>query len=146
MNILITGAHGFLGKHLTQEIATRITKSGQQYNFYMPRSHEMNCLDYQDFHDFVEKNYVDAVIHLAAQCGGIGANKEKPGDFFLNNAIMGINLLKIAKTLKLKKVLTLGITGKSCEEKGNDKNKRLSSRQHENQEKKRRHDNKVDQN
>ena len=107
-SILITGAHGFLGKHLVEEIARQMPKSNNQYNFYMPRSHEMNCLDYQDFHDFVEKNYVDAVIHLAAQCGGIGANKEKPGDFFLNNAIMGINLLKIAKTLKLKKVLTLG--------------------------------------
>ena len=107
-SILITGAHGFLGKHLVEEIARQIPKSNNQYNFYMPRSHEMNCLDYQDFHDFVEKNYIDAVIHLAAQCGGIGANKEKPGDFFLNNAIMGINLLKIAKTLKLKKVLTLG--------------------------------------
>jgi len=108
-NVLITGAHGFLGKHLVQAIAKRMGgPNSPPYNFYMPRSHEMDCLNYQDFHDFVEKNYIDGVIHLAAQCGGIGANKEKPGDFFLNNAIMGINLLKIAKTLKLKKVLTLG--------------------------------------
>ena len=38
----------------------------------------------------------DAVVHLAAVVGGIGANRSQPGRFFYENAVMGIELLEDA--------------------------------------------------
>ena len=37
------------------------------------------------------------VIHLAAVVGGIGANRDNPGRFFYENAIMGIQLIEIGR-------------------------------------------------
>ena len=37
------------------------------------------------------------IIHLAAVVGGIGANRENPGRFFYENAIMGIELMERAR-------------------------------------------------
>ena len=34
------------------------------------------------------------VIHLAARVGGIGANRENPGRFLYDNAIMGLQLIE----------------------------------------------------
>lgn len=36
---------------------------------------------------------VDLVIHLAANVGGIGANRERPAEFFYDNLMMGVQLL-----------------------------------------------------
>jgi GDP-L-fucose synthase len=48
------------------------------------------------------------VIHLAAVVGGIGANKANPGKFFYDNAIMGIQLIEIARQYGLEKFVAVG--------------------------------------
>lgn len=50
----------------------------------------------------------DAVIHLAAVVGGIGANKAFPGRFFYENAIMGIELLEACRIANVAKVVIAG--------------------------------------
>jgi len=50
----------------------------------------------------------DIVIHLAAVVGGIGANRENPGKYFYENAIMGIQLIHEAYLNKIKKFVALG--------------------------------------
>ena len=50
----------------------------------------------------------DAVIHLAAVVGGIGANKASPGRFFYENAIMGIELLEACRIANMAKVVVAG--------------------------------------
>lgn len=48
------------------------------------------------------------VIHLAAVVGGIGANRERPGKFFYDNAIMGIQLMHEAWQKDIEKFVALG--------------------------------------
>ena len=48
------------------------------------------------------------IIHLAAVVGGIGANRENPGKFFYENAIMGIQLMEQARLAGVEKFVTIG--------------------------------------
>jgi GDP-L-fucose synthase len=50
----------------------------------------------------------DVVIHLAARVGGIGANRENPGRFFYENAIMGILLMEQARRHGTSKFVQVG--------------------------------------
>ena len=49
----------------------------------------------------------DAIIHLAAKVGGVGANIKNPGDFYTINSLINTNVLKAAKDLKVGKVISL---------------------------------------
>lgn len=104
MKILLTGANGFLGHHLTK----KITEQGKDYHLFAPRRYQLNCLDYNELYYYCYYNDIDAIIHLAAECGGIGINQRKPADFFLDNAQMSLNIIKVTHKLKLKKTVTLG--------------------------------------
>ena len=46
----------------------------------------------------------DVVLHLAAEVGGIGANRDNPGRFFFANAAMGIHLIEQARKSGAEKV------------------------------------------
>jgi len=50
----------------------------------------------------------DAVVHLAAVVGGIGANREQPGRFFYENAIMGIELIEGCRVAGIGKTVVSG--------------------------------------
>ena len=56
---------------------------------------------YQDFRP-------EIVIHLAARVGGIGANRENPGRFFYDNAIMGIEMMEQGRTSGVEKYVQVG--------------------------------------
>ena len=101
--VAVTGGAGFLGSHLVEELRSR----GYE-DIFVPRS---NTYDLRD-PDAVKRLYQDAtpdvVIHAAATVGGIGANRERPGEFFYDNAIMGIELLEQARRHDVEKFVTLG--------------------------------------
>jgi GDP-L-fucose synthase len=48
------------------------------------------------------------VIHAAAVVGGIGANREHPGQFFYENAVMGIHLIHEAWKAGIEKLVIVG--------------------------------------
>src|SRR5207253_7879005 len=50
----------------------------------------------------------DIVIHLAATVGGIGANRERPGEFFYDNLMMGVQLMEIARQRSVEKFVSIG--------------------------------------
>jgi GDP-L-fucose synthase len=50
----------------------------------------------------------DAVVHLAAVVGGIGANRSQPGRFFYENAIMGIEMIEACRVAGIHKILVAG--------------------------------------
>jgi GDP-L-fucose synthase len=50
----------------------------------------------------------DVVVHLAARVGGIGANRQNPGRFFYENAIMGILLMEHARRYRTAKFVQVG--------------------------------------
>jgi len=99
--ILITGSKGFLGQHLTERLK-------DDYELITPSSSELNVLDVVDLHNYLSKSKPDAIIHLAAVCGGIGANQKSPADFFLKNSLMSLNVLSMSHYHKIDKLITLG--------------------------------------
>jgi GDP-L-fucose synthase len=50
----------------------------------------------------------EVVLHLAARVGGIGANRDNPGSFFYDNAMMGIELMEQARQVGVRKFVQVG--------------------------------------
>jgi len=100
--VLITGGTGFLGK----AVVDRLTSHGYNNLLSIGRSVDLTC--YEETFDFFEKEKPDAVIHLAATVGGIGANKENPGLFMYNNLVMGTNTIEASRLSKVEKFVMVG--------------------------------------
>ncbi len=102
--ILITGAHGFLGKHLVRNL---LEKRGLiQENLFLPAIEELDLRKRENCEKAVEG--MDIVIHLAAKVGGIGLNKAKPGELFFDNIIIGTQLMEEARQSGVEKFVTVG--------------------------------------
>ena len=99
--ILITGSKGFLGHHLVKRLK-------ESYNLLLPSSSEVNVKDWEKLYGYVSDTAPDTIIHLAAVCGGIGANQKSPADFFWQNSLMALNVLGASSCFKIKKLITLG--------------------------------------
>ncbi|MCK5379930.1 MAG: GDP-L-fucose synthase [Candidatus Latescibacteria bacterium] len=101
--VTLTGGAGFLGTYVVQKLKERGCKE-----IFIP---EIEAYDLRD-RDAIIRMYEDArpdiVIHLAAVVGGIGANRENPGQFFYDNAIMGIQLIEYARRFGVKKFVCIG--------------------------------------
>ena len=101
--VMVTGGGGFLG----QAVVRRLEAAGADQVF-VPRSRDYDLRT----RDGIERALADGrpqlVIHLAAVVGGIGANRENPGRFFYENAIMGIELMEQARLASVEKFVTIG--------------------------------------
>ena len=102
--ITVTGGKGFLGKHLVRKLKEE-RKCTNVFIADLPE-YERRRLD--DIKKMFDDQKPDIVIHLAAVVGGIGANRENPGKFFYDNAIMGIQLIHEAYLRKIEKFVILG--------------------------------------
>lgn len=100
--VLITGAHGFLGHHVQAALAEHCDL------IIAPRSSALDLLDKEEVEYFLGRYQPDIIIHLAAQCGGIGINREKPGEFLYNNMMMTTNLIEASRRLDLDKFVGIG--------------------------------------
>jgi GDP-L-fucose synthase len=101
--VLVTGGTGFLGSFVVEKLRERGCK-----NIFVPDSKDYDLVQIEA----VKRVYRDAqpniAIHLAAVVGGIGANRENPGKFFYNNAMMGIQLIHEGYLRKIDKFVALG--------------------------------------
>lgn len=101
--ITVTGGAGFLGSFVCEELRRR----GAQ-DIFIPRSRDYDLISPGNCERLLEDTRPDVLIHLAAVCGGIGANMKEPGRFFYANAMMGISLLEAARKAGTKKVVIIG--------------------------------------
>jgi GDP-L-fucose synthase len=102
--ILVTGAQGFLGKHLVINLLEKRKISKE--NLFLPTIEELDLRRWEDCQKAVKGQ--DIVIHLAAKVGGIGFNKEKPGELFYDNLIMGAQLMEAARQEGIEKFVAIG--------------------------------------
>src|SRR3954469_8726846 len=101
--IVITGGGGVLGSFLVEEL-----KAWGDGTLVVPRRKEYDLTHEADA-ERLYKDFKPAVIlHLAAEVGGIGANRDNPGRFFFANMAMGLHLIEAARKHGLEKFVQVG--------------------------------------
>jgi GDP-L-fucose synthase len=101
--VMVTGGGGFLGT----AVVRRLNAAGAD-QIFVPRSKEYDLRSTVGIDRALAAGRPQVVIHLAAVVGGIGANRENPGRFFYDNAIMGIQLIESARLAGVEKFVTIG--------------------------------------
>ena len=102
MNVLVTGGGGFLGTHL----AERLRADG--VDPFVARRIDYDLTRADDAERLFEDARPELVLHLAAEVGGIGANRANPGRYWYANSMMGLNVLEAARVHGARKVVVLG--------------------------------------
>jgi GDP-L-fucose synthase len=101
--ILVTGGAGFLGGHLV----ARLRRHGCT-RLIVPRSRDYDLTHEAAIRRLFAQHRPEVVLHLAAQVGGIGANRRNPGTFLYNNLIMGAQLAEVARQAGVEKFVAVG--------------------------------------
>ena len=101
--VVVTGGAGFLGGYCLEGLRNRGCKS-----ILVPKIEDYDLVDINDIVRMYEDMKPDIVIHLAAVVGGIGANREHPGEFFYKNLMMGVQLIEQARLRNIEKFVAIG--------------------------------------
>lgn len=102
--ITVTGGKGFLGTHIIRKL--KDDRNCQNVSIADLPEYDLRVLE--NIQRMFEEQKPEIIIHLAAVVGGIGANRENPGKFFYDNAIMGIQLMHEAYLRAIEKFVALG--------------------------------------
>jgi GDP-L-fucose synthase len=99
-HVALTGDTGFLGKNLTnlfEELQIEVAKSGGQGQY--------DFTSYADCEAFISRTKPKVLIHLAALSGGIGANRDRPDEFFHVNTLLVANMFRAAALNGVKEII-----------------------------------------
>jgi len=101
--IIVTGGGGFLGSFVLEKLRAR-----GYGNLFVPRRRQFDLTQESEVARLYAEVKPDVVLHLAAEVGGIGANRDNPGRFFFANMAMGLHLIEQARKIGLKKFVQTG--------------------------------------
>jgi len=101
--VCVTGGAGFLGKVVVRKLRERGAQS-----VFIPRVEDYDLVTLDGINRMLADVRAEMIIHLAAQVGGIGANREHPAEFFYNNLIMGVQLMHRAWESGVEKFVAIG--------------------------------------
>ena len=100
--VLVTGGGGFLGSH----VVDRLRAEG--LDPFVARQADYDLTDAGDAGRLLADARPELVIHLAAEVGGIGANRASPGRYWYANLAMGLNVLEASRRAGVGKLVLLG--------------------------------------
>ncbi|MGI8750626.1 MAG: GDP-L-fucose synthase family protein [Thermoleophilaceae bacterium] len=101
--VMLTGGSGFLGA----QVCERLERAGAA-EVTVPRRPLYELTDPQAVAQAYSDFAPDTVIHLAAEVGGIGANRDNPGRYFYANMAMGLHMIEEARKRDLEKFVQVG--------------------------------------
>jgi GDP-L-fucose synthase len=102
MNVLVTGGGGFLGSRLVE----RLRAEGLEP--FVARRRDYDLTVPGDAERLFANAKPELVFHLAAEVGGIGANRANPGRYWYANTAMGTNVLEQSRLTGVNKLVLLG--------------------------------------
>lgn len=101
--IMVTGGDGFLGQYVIRELERQ-----QVAHIFIPHHRDYDLTQMADVARALDDGRPDVIIHLAAKVGGIGINREKPGEFFYDNLMMGAQLMEQSRRVGVEKFVSIG--------------------------------------
>jgi len=102
VRVLVTGGGGFLGSHLVE----RLERDGHEVVVARRREHDLTSME--DARRLFDDADAELVYHLAAEVGGIGANRANPGRYWYANLMMGAHVLEQARLHGTPKLVIAG--------------------------------------
>ena len=100
--VLVTGGGGFLGTHVVE----RLRSEGEDP--FVVRRRDFDLTRWDDAERLFAAQKPELVLHLAAEVGGIGANRANPGRYWYANLMMGAHVIELARLHGVRKLVTLG--------------------------------------
>src|SRR5215218_9197865 len=102
MKVLVTGGGGFLGSHLVERLRSR----GDEV--FVARRTDYDLTAWEGAQQAFGAARPEVVFHLAAEVGGIGANRANPGRYWYANLVMGAHVLEQSRIHEVDKLVVAG--------------------------------------
>ena len=102
VRVLVTGGAGFLGSRLAERL------EGEGHDVAVSRRRDFDLTSMEDTARLFDETEPELVFHLAAEVGGIGANRANPGRYWYANLMMGAHVLEQARIHATRKLVIAG--------------------------------------
>ena len=101
--VCVTGGAGFLGSFVVEKLHQHGAKE-----VFIPHIEDYDLVQVTDIRRMLAEARPDVILHLAALVGGIGANRNRPAEFFYSNLMMGVQLIHESWKFGVEKLLAVG--------------------------------------